>query len=160
MTDSPEVNRIRDDLLDILDDTDANPSIQELDSFIKSFEEEILHPPTAESQPDLGFLLGASDDELGLPPTFSTSGEGEDGRVEDFHFPSDVVVGLPEISRFEDEIPNYDPYGFGFVGEPEINHNQNAEFVTLGGLFDHSDDGSEPADYSEFLWRPESLPAV
>ncbi|KAL8205333.1 hypothetical protein R6Q57_008884, partial [Mikania cordata] len=53
----------------------------DLDSFMKSFQDEISPAPEVvtsksfesveftESQPELGFLLEASDDELGLPPS-------------------------------------------------------------------------------------------
>ncbi|KAG6396168.1 hypothetical protein SASPL_142310 [Salvia splendens] len=103
--DSPEVERLREDLLDGIDeDSDLCTSIHDLDSFMKSFEEEITTSPTSshgsgaaeerivesasdcgesgeveegivelvsdsgESRPDLGYLLEASDDELGIPP--------------------------------------------------------------------------------------------
>ncbi|XP_009356688.2 uncharacterized protein LOC103947496 [Pyrus x bretschneideri] len=39
--DSAEVKRLREDLLGFLDDSDADPTIQDLDSVMKSFEEEI-----------------------------------------------------------------------------------------------------------------------
>ncbi|KAG6406094.1 hypothetical protein SASPL_133691 [Salvia splendens] len=103
--DSPEVEWLREDLLDGIDeDSDLCTSIHDLDSFMKSFEEEITTSPTSshgsgaaeerivesasdcgesgeveegivelvsdsgESRPDLGYLLEASDDELGIPP--------------------------------------------------------------------------------------------
>ncbi|KAG6405728.1 hypothetical protein SASPL_133322 [Salvia splendens] len=103
--DSPEVERPREDLLDGIDeDSDLCTSIHDLDSFMKSFEEEITTSPTSshgsgvaeeriiesasdcgesgeveegivelvsdsgELRPDLGYLLEASDDELGIPP--------------------------------------------------------------------------------------------
>ncbi|KAG6410947.1 hypothetical protein SASPL_129020 [Salvia splendens] len=106
--DSPEVERLREDLLDGIDeDSDLCTSIHDLDSFMKSFEEEITTSPTSshgsgaaeerivesasdcgesgeveegivelvsdfgESRPDLGYLLKASDDELGIPPPAS-----------------------------------------------------------------------------------------
>ncbi|KAM2541687.1 hypothetical protein TB2_021222 [Malus domestica] len=93
--DSAEVKRLREDLLGFLDDSDANPTTQDIDSVMKSFEEEIaaattfcqsssrpasetllasgpvvdLTSESGESKPDLGYLLEASDDELGLPPS-------------------------------------------------------------------------------------------
>lgn len=46
-SDSPEVKRLRDDLLGNLDDSDLCTTSQDLDSFMKSFEEEISStPPT------------------------------------------------------------------------------------------------------------------
>ncbi|KAG6406117.1 hypothetical protein SASPL_133714 [Salvia splendens] len=103
--DSSEVERLREDLLDGIDeDSNLCTSIHDLDSFMKSFEEEITTSPTSshgsgaaeerivesasdcgesgeveegivelvsdsgESRPDLGYLLEASDGELGIPP--------------------------------------------------------------------------------------------
>ena len=44
--DSPEVKRVREDLLDEIDeDSDLRTSFHELDSFMKSFEEEITASP-------------------------------------------------------------------------------------------------------------------
>ncbi|KAG6393700.1 hypothetical protein SASPL_144267 [Salvia splendens] len=108
--DSPEVERLRKDLLDGIDeDSDLCTSIHDLDSFMKSFEDEITTSPTSshgsgaaeeriiesasdcgesgeveegivelvsdsgESRPDLGYLLEASDDELGIPPPAASS---------------------------------------------------------------------------------------
>ncbi|KAG6400657.1 hypothetical protein SASPL_137498 [Salvia splendens] len=46
--DSPEVERLREDLLDGIDeDSDLCTSIHNLDSFMKSFEEEITTSPTS-----------------------------------------------------------------------------------------------------------------
>ncbi|KAF2324860.1 hypothetical protein GH714_018147 [Hevea brasiliensis] len=111
---SPDAKRIHDDLLNILDEWD-DQTIQGLDSVIRSFEEEILVPVVGPettnvecyggvSQPELGYLLEASDDELGLPPTFSgeekrstvdlaaeTSGSGAEGGLfnhSDENYPS------------------------------------------------------------------------
>ncbi|KAF8407822.1 hypothetical protein HHK36_006958 [Tetracentron sinense] len=171
-SDSPEAKRIRDNLLDILDDSDSvvdrNASTQDLASFMKSFEEEIFTPSVAaplpevnltsdsdESQPDIVYLLEASDDELGLPPTFSSSGEEEKNDEVDLVRDSSDAVGLSEIWGFEDVISSFESYdslGFG-VGEEK---NSNGEFVTLEGLFDYSD----PSDFSDFSWRSESLPAL
>ncbi|KAF5940592.1 hypothetical protein HYC85_021759 [Camellia sinensis] len=76
-SDSSEVKRLRDDLLCNLDDSDACTTSLDLDSFMKSFEVKIIVSPpvtvvdltlySSESQPDLGFLIKASDDEFGLP---------------------------------------------------------------------------------------------
>lgn len=172
--DSPEAKQIREDILDILDEpdalTDCPPEIQDLDSVMKSFEEEILHrsnhldtqtvldlmsSDAGDSRPELGYLLEASDDELGLPPTFS---------------PAEVQVNtgssMPEaaelvnIVEFEDEMPNYDTFDFCMATEVRQGDNDgvngNGDFVTVGGLFDYP----EPSDFSEFSWRQESLPAL
>jgi hypothetical protein len=76
------VKRLREDLLGFLDDTEADLKFQDLDSVMKSFDEEIslactyssvsvvdLTSDSGESQPELGYLLEASDDKLGLPPS-------------------------------------------------------------------------------------------
>lgn len=174
---SPETHLSEEDLLNILNDsdivTDRDPAIQGLDSVIKSFEEEILVPAPApaapavidqtsdsgESQPELGYLLEASDDELGLPPTTSS---GEEVKIEAVDFEASSAVGLDGILLgFENEIPSYDSFEFGIGVDSESNLNDNnSEFVALGGLFDYSDQSYDPAGDSELLWRPESLPAL
>ena len=174
---SPETQLSEEDLLNILNDsdivTDRDPAIQGLDSVIKSFEEEILVPAPApaapavidqtsdsgESQPELGYLLEASDDELGLPPTTSS---GEEVKIEAVDFEASSAVGLDGILLgFENEIPSYDSFEFGIGVDSESNLNDNnSEFVALGGLFDYSDQSYDPAGDSELLWRPESLPAL
>jgi len=165
---SPEARRIHDDLLHILDDsdlfTDRDSAFQGLDSVIRSFEEEILVPSPAlvvqdltsdsgESQPELGYLLGASDDELGLPPTISS---GEEARIEalDFEAGSSYAVGLDGMLGFENEMRSFDSleFGIGFDSDSNVK-DSSCEFVPLGGLFDYS-------DMSDFSWRPESLPAL
>ncbi|KAI3453020.1 hypothetical protein Pfo_009683, partial [Paulownia fortunei] len=145
--DSPEVKRLRENLLDGLDD-DAEfcTTSQDLDSFMKSFEEEITASPSAaggeaalvvdltsdsgESRPDLGYLLEASDDELGLPPTASSPGGLENVlRTELVRVESDSS----ELGSEFWEIPSYDSFGFGFV-ESEANYNGgNGEYVALDG---------------------------
>ncbi|MCI84058.1 hypothetical protein A2U01_0105334, partial [Trifolium medium] len=57
----------------------VNTTVQGLESVMKSFEDEIFAlgqgsdpnhvPESNEFNPNLGYLLEASDDELGLPPT-------------------------------------------------------------------------------------------
>lgn len=165
--DSPEVKRLRENLLNSLDD-DAEfcTTTQDLDSFMKSFEEEIAASPllaaagvadltsdSGKSRPDLGYLLEASDDELGLPPTSSPGGLGSEVRSELERVESDSS----ELGSEFWEMPSYDPFGFGF-GESELiyNNGSNGEFVALDGLFDYSDMGFGSGDIA---WRPESLPA-
>ncbi|CBI27029.3 unnamed protein product, partial [Vitis vinifera] len=151
--DSPEVKRLRDDLLCILDDSDPladkDPATHDLASVMKIFEEQISASPprpvpvvdltsdSGESQPDISFLLEASDDELGLPPS----------------------CGLSEFWGFGDEIPSYDSFEFGF-GETHTVANNYGEYVALEGLFDHSDISFGSTDFSEFSWRHETLPAL
>lgn len=174
--DSPEARQFRDDILEILDEpdtlTERDPVIQDLDSVIKSFEEEILHPApplsdeqtvidlpssdSGESQPDLGFLLEASDDELGLPPTVSSP--EKQGTNDAADLPAGASV-LDNLIGFENDLTSYDSFDLGIAGTTEGDNyggNNGGEFVTVDGLFDYS----EPSDFSEFSWRPESLPAV
>lgn len=169
--DFPEVKRLREDLLETLDDeTDFCPTSQDLDSFMKSFEEEITASPkveveevvdltsdSGESQPELGYLLEASDDELGLPPSStSPSGVENEQRNELLQVESDSSELSSEFSWFYGEIPSFDSFEFGFVDTENYNGN-NGEYVALDGLFDNSDLGFGSND---FAWIPEtSLPA-
>ncbi|GFS44356.1 hypothetical protein Acr_00g0089860 [Actinidia rufa] len=163
--DSPEVKRLRDDLLGNLEDSDPGTTSPDLDSFMKSFEEEISATPrppavvdltsdSSESQPDLGYLLEASDDELGLPPS-NTPSSSELARVS-----SDLSDELSELWRFEDPIPSYDSFAFGIAGEDD-NYNgiHYGEFVAVDGLFDYSEVGFGSYDAPLPLWRPERMPA-
>ncbi|XP_049410303.1 uncharacterized protein LOC125873410 [Solanum stenotomum] len=165
--DSPEAKQIREDILDILDEPetvgDGVPENQDLDSVIKSFEEEILHRSTlpsphtlidltlsdsGESQSDLGYLLEASDDELGLPPSFSPENHiDSESRLEN-------TIG------FENELLRYDSFDLGMLAGIMDGDNYGSEndgdFVTEGGLFDYAD----PSNFSELSLLPESLPAL
>lgn len=173
---SPEAKRIQEDLLNILDDPDE-PTIQGLDSVMKSFEEEILvaapvpetdemTPYSGRSLPDLGYLLEASDDELGLPPAVS-SGEKENVGALDLPATafSEEVAGYNVMLGFEEHMTRYDPYEFGLEGDSDGtgfhgNYNDTGDFV-VGGLFDFSNENFVPTDESERQqWRPESLPAL
>ncbi|KAK1416148.1 hypothetical protein QVD17_31936 [Tagetes erecta] len=144
-------------LLDILDDSDITTPSHDLDSFIQSFQNEISptfsssspSSPAPEAagkssgdRPELGFLFEASDDELGLPPTESTRVLAES-------------VGLSELWGLDDELfARYDSFEYGFVDDN--NSYSNGEYVTLDGLFDHTDLGFGSSDLT---WRPETLPA-
>ncbi|KAM0933035.1 hypothetical protein DsansV1_C38g0235201 [Dioscorea sansibarensis] len=163
---SPEVKRLRDDLfLDMLDDDadagDRDPAVQGLASVMKSLEEEIglPAPVVEEAQPDLGFLLGASDDELGLPPApLSSEEDGED--VEVVTGAVDVEYGGygDQIWGFDDEI--FDG-GLGFGVRMEERDGAGDDGVLFdGGLFDYSDVGCGPSDLGDRSWRMETLPAV
>ena len=162
----PEAKRIRDDLPSIFDESDE-PVIQGLDSVIKSFEDEILvgHPVpemtslSVGSQTDLGYLLEASDDELGLPPT-SPVGEGKDAAAVTVLSAEEGpgTVGFVGLLGLKGEIPNYDSFELGLGGNTDGSHtycDNNGDFVALGGLFDYSDENLVPADISGFLWQPE-----
>ncbi|KAL2462115.1 hypothetical protein Adt_45535 [Abeliophyllum distichum] len=162
--DSPEAKQI----LDILDDLDSvmgrEEVIEDLDSVIRSFEEE-LHPnntsssseviqllsdAAGESQPDLGYLLEASDDDLGLPPTIPNFQE-EQANTEPVDLPVAVhpdSVKLGNMIGLEHELATYDSFELGLGDGNNCNY-----FDTVDGLFDYS----EPTDFS---WRTESLPAL
>ncbi|KAJ9174058.1 hypothetical protein P3X46_017130 [Hevea brasiliensis] len=172
---SSDAKWIQDDLLNILDESDES-TIQGLDSLIKSFEEEILVPvPGAvmayvaagggECQPDLGYLLEASDDELGLPPTFSS--EEKNGEVDlAAETSASSAAGFGEMLGLEEEIPSYDTFELGLAGASGGNsyngsYNDSGDFVALGGLFDCSEENYAPAtEVSGVQWQPESLSAL
>ncbi|XP_054810290.1 uncharacterized protein LOC129311870 [Prosopis cineraria] len=164
---SPEVKRLRDDLLDLLDDTDPALSSQDLDSVMKSLQEEIsassspapavdLTSDSGDSQPQIGYLLEASDDELGLPPpgeSVNPDGKGE--------LPTELIPalsdssGIAELWEFENQIPSYDSFDLGTGAEYNGN---SAEYLAFDGLFDHSDVYYDSAELAE-SWRHETLPA-
>lgn len=173
---SPEVKRLRENLLEGLDDeAEFCTETQDLDSFMKSFEEEIIASPgdsgggeavqlvdltseSGDSRQDLGYLLEASDDELGLPPTAaSPSGLVEDGvTVELVRAESDSSVFGSEIW----DVPGYDSFEIE-VGRSEGNYSgggggDDGEYGAFDGLFDYSEMGFGSG---EFGWRPETLPA-
>lgn len=166
--DPPLVMTFREDILDIFDDQEIVTQIPDLDSVIKSFEDEIIQsspslarPPASEfnsdsgdSQPDLGYLLEASDDELGLPPTVAES-QAQNQPTNMSGGNEEGVNGPRNMVGFEHELPSYDSFELG-LGENNYDANGNGDFVTVDGLFDHSDG----TDFSDFGWRPESLPAL
>lgn len=148
----PEVKRLREDLLDDLYDSEFSTPSHDFDLFMKSFEEEITpsQPPetagvsseSGESQPVLGYLLEASDDELGLPPPAET----ESAR----HGLGNEFWGL------EEQIPSYDSFDLEIAESGHYSGFGSGEYVGLDGLFEQSDLGFGSGDY---LWRPETLPA-
>ncbi|OIW16009.1 hypothetical protein TanjilG_04544 [Lupinus angustifolius] len=155
-------SEIQEDLFNILDDSEnvaeRDSAIQGLDSVIKSFEEEILAPSSGLDpmdpnsvpdssellQPNLGYLFEASDDELGLPPSVPES--DEPGRVEP------DGVDLSGFVGFEDDIPNYDAFGFGNEMVAECDGVAGG-LTAVDELFDYS-------ETAENLWRLESLQAM
>ncbi|KAK9091252.1 hypothetical protein Sjap_024429 [Stephania japonica] len=185
-TDSLTAKRIRYDLLEILDDNDTSTTAAlDLDSVMRSFESEITGAPpppppvdtspsvmdlasdSSESQPDLGYLLGASDDELGIPPPSSASSSGGEeeetvkneeteinGLDDDVH----VATGFDDrqIWNFEDEIPNCYEFGMG-GGDGSV-----SDFVAVDGLFDYTDVVLYgQSDFSDVSWQQtETLPAL
>ncbi|GMH03944.1 hypothetical protein Nepgr_005783 [Nepenthes gracilis] len=167
---SPEADKIRADLLDILDDldvvTDPDQDIQGLESVMKSFENEIVLPPAVEvapasrlvaSQTGLDYLLEASDDDLWLPPTAVTSDVEEEaaGSVDLLGIASDAAQ-FDELLWLGDEILSNGSFPFGLAKATQT-YNFDADLVALDGLFDHS---SECSDTSDFLSLPPSLHAL
>ncbi|KAK9048849.1 hypothetical protein SSX86_032184 [Deinandra increscens subsp. villosa] len=169
-SDSVDAKKI---LLDILDDSDTCTVSQDLDSFIKSFQDEISPAPelpadltsesaestesagSTESRPELGFLLEASDDELGLPPSETNTSLAGDEKTNGLG----DSVELSELWGLDEQISNYGSfeYEFGYNDDVNIsNYNNSGEYVALDGLFDHTDLGFGSPD---LLWQPETLPA-
>ncbi|KAG5236929.1 Carbohydrate-responsive element-binding protein [Salix suchowensis] len=130
--DLPEVKKIREDLLGTLDESDPDSLTQDLDSVMKSFEQEISAFPAGSR-----YLFEASDDELGLPPTINSSSEEVKGEEENelVQIDSTESSGIGgELWGFEDQIPTYDSFGLG-VGDS----NYNSGYVAFDdGLFEYS----------------------
>lgn len=160
--DSHEVKRIREDLLENLDDGEINAASHELDFFMKIFAEEIapaskrtetvieLTSESGESQPDIGYLLGASDDVLGFPSSEKeTKGNINLGRIESGSLELDDSGGF---WGFGEEVSGFDSFDFGAFD----NENYSDDYVALDGLFDYPDLGFGSTD---LLWRPETSPA-
>ncbi|KZV14092.1 hypothetical protein F511_44443 [Dorcoceras hygrometricum] len=149
--DSLEVKRLRENLLQD-DEAECCAEVEDLDSYMRSFEEEIRTSPAAvggtsfsgENQPVLGYLLEASDDDLGLPPTNSSSPD----RAELLRAESNSSELANEIWGFDGEISGYDQLGFG-AGEAE--EGGGGEFGVFDALFEFSDFGS-----GDFAWRSET----
>ncbi|KAF8040241.1 hypothetical protein BT93_B2471 [Corymbia citriodora subsp. variegata] len=183
---SAEVKRLRDDLLGFLDDFDPAPGAPDLDSLMRSFQDEIAAaasaPPSSlpspaavevvdltaessggDSKSELGYLLGASDDELGLPPsTTPSAGAGGEAAISE----AELVRAASEASRigqfweFEDGIPSYvDAYQFGAGGGGAYGGgDEEDEYVAFDGLFDYSDAGFDPSDF--LRRRTGTMPAL
>lgn len=174
---------MRDDFFDFLDDNDPTLSSHDLDSVMKSLQEEISASSSAaanvdltsssessESQPQIGYLLEASDDELGIPPHPNV--DSVNPTTELLHVSSDSS-GIGELWEFENQIPSYEYDSFDFGGGVEFNNydnnnnNSNScngnnfnDYVGFDGLFDHSDVYYDSAEFTE-SWRHENetLPA-
>ncbi|KAK1298337.1 hypothetical protein QJS10_CPB14g00327 [Acorus calamus] len=176
---SPDAKRFRSELLDILSDDDASSvsddgeappsaaSTDDLANVMRLLEEEISLPPppppdpsTSDPRDDLGFLLEASDDELGLPPAAAEGGEEvRESVVGDLMKDQVETVGFGQIWGFDDEIVSYDALGVN-SDDNSNDSNNNEGSVFFEELFDYADALSGPSDFSDFYWRPESLPAV
>ncbi|XP_057427775.1 uncharacterized protein LOC130721061 [Lotus japonicus] len=159
---SSEAKRLREDLLEFFDDTDpTTPSTQDLDSVIRSLQEEIsassspapLRVTTSDSG-QIGYLLGASDDELGLPPTEDLSSVVVQ-EAEMFRVPPESASGIGELWGFEDQMPSYDSFGLG----NGFGYESNTDYVAFDGLFDHSDVYYDSNEFSD-SWRQETMPAA
>lgn len=172
---SPAAKRTRADFFfDILDD-ESEPDNTDLDSVMRSLEEEISLPVTvlepAEAagsdtkakHPDLGFLLEASDDELGLPPAEVAEGEATSGMANgggENAGGEAEEVGFGKIWGLDDEIH----LDFG-LGSSEIGWQQDSGVDDGGvifdrGLFNYDGGICGPEDFSDLTWRPEFLPAL
>ncbi|GAV89890.1 hypothetical protein CFOL_v3_33302 [Cephalotus follicularis] len=161
--DISDVKRLREDLLGISDDSDVGPSsFQDLDSIMKSFEEEITASPvpvvdltsdSGESQPELGYLLEASDDELGLPPAMSSEELVKSGETTELVRVETDSSGFGDLWGFEDQIASYDSFELG-MGD------NYSEFVVYDeGLFGYSDVCFGSTEVSNLSWRFETQQA-
>lgn len=163
-----DAKRLRpEDLLDMLDDDTDAAAAGDLASVMRSLEEEIASfdeaaggaaaaaMAPAQHQPELGFLLEASDDELGLPPAAGGSSSSEEAG-----FPGEPEsAGLDgQIWGFEDEIDG----GFGgYSPEAAAAAAAAAAWDDDGfdaGLFSFGDDACGPLDLAAL--RHETMPAV
>ncbi|KAL5761427.1 hypothetical protein ACOSP7_017691 [Xanthoceras sorbifolium] len=166
--DVPEVKRLRDDLLSaFLDETFPDPEIQDLDSVMKSFQQEIsacssspvevvdlTSSESGESQPDLGYLREASDDELGLPPSIVSSLEAKNDEFTELVRVSSESSGIGEFWGFEDHVPSYDSFELGIS---EINSSNLSEYVGFEeGLFDYSNVYFDSTGIADLQWRHET----
>ncbi|CAK9179382.1 unnamed protein product, partial [Ilex paraguariensis] len=126
---SPEVKRLREDILNDLDDPDQWTGTEDLDLFMKIFEEEIsgfsscvnFENLTSDSgelfQLDLVDLLEASDDELGLPPPSNTSTIEVQNPDDQFELVRDSSE-LSELWWFDDQITSYNWIESSGIGVP------------------------------------------
>ncbi|XP_031489612.1 uncharacterized protein LOC116257141 [Nymphaea colorata] len=170
----PEAKRVRTDILGILEDddydagegsSDSGAEEELVNSVMRSLQEEIEGEECSAGgvndvsvQPDLGYLLEASDDELGLPPAssddefglipaYSDGGTSENDDIFSGEAPREVL-GFGGSWDFEEGMMGFGlPAEFGGAEE----RYEEDETVLFESLFDYSDAG---------LWRPESLPAV
>ncbi|KAF8090641.1 hypothetical protein N665_0470s0007 [Sinapis alba] len=142
---SPDVKRLRDDLFD---DSGHDSKIQDLDSLMKSFEDELsttTEQGSGETLPDLGYLFEASDDELGLPPPppppsmlLPPSSEETEKTVTELVRASLVSSEVDMLCGFEEHVTGFD---------------------LDDGLFEYSDVCLDSPPGDMFSWRPETLPA-
>ncbi|KAJ8492410.1 hypothetical protein OPV22_014131 [Ensete ventricosum] len=168
---SQEAKRLRDDLFLHVHDDDAEAGDEDIASVMKSLEEEIAlssppppPPPTRAlvktDQPDLGFLLEASDDELGLPPpALSSSDDGGEVPAADDPAAEGVAVEgvvFGQIWGLDDDISGYDGFDFGIGPDDRVVATEAAEDGVLydAGLFDYADVLFAPSDFPDLSWTP------
>ncbi|XP_021723827.1 uncharacterized protein LOC110691225 [Chenopodium quinoa] len=160
-SDPPEFDakRVREDLLRILDDSDHVPErdsvsqTHDLDSVIRSFEEEITGSGSRSSPVNIVDLTSDSGEYPSEIGQFCENDVGllkeseSETRVGDGIGVSSEVSGVGEFWDF----PSYDSFGLTIGYEQDHN-----DYVALDGIFDHSDLNFG----SDFLRRPDTLPAV
>lgn len=176
--------------VEAVDRSAAAPADSDLADVMRSFEEEIAaQSPSACEQPavqaaeeiaapcastpdredsrrqsDLGYLLEASDDELGLPPAGpSQSDDGDSAEDDPREDANQGSAATGQIWGLADEIPNsYDALDLEAFENSFWTAGANEAVVFDGGLFDYPDMGGSffPSDFSEFSWQPETTPAV
>lgn len=131
---------INENILDILDDIDvednvdeADTAVQGLDSVIKSFEEEIVSVP----KPDLWYLLEASDDELGLPPSFASSGDEQSAGAGESTTGEGGYAALGNLG-LDVDMNGYGGFEFGVGGDlaSEVN-SSDGDCLLFDGLFNN-----------------------
>ncbi|KAM3346215.1 hypothetical protein ACQJBY_020646 [Aegilops geniculata] len=149
-------------LLDLLDDDADAAAAGDLASVMRSLEEEICADDLTPPQPELGFLLEASDDELGLPPAAGASSSSDDAGG----WEPEVTAGVfgEQIWGFEDEIDGAYAFVGGVAYSPEAAVAAAAAAAEWGddgfdaGLFGFGDESFGPSDLD--VLRQETMPAV
>lgn len=169
LDESNSENIVREDFLDMLEEElDIEPEIQGLESVIRSLEREINLPAPAPedlmdetlvlSEPDqieLGYLLEASDDELGLPPTASI-GDGAAGSGIETSPINSQTANLTGVLASEDEMSRFnDSFGHEIAG----GENHAGDLLTMDGLFEYGG-YVDASDVPELQCWPESMPAL
>jgi hypothetical protein len=169
-TASESNKRLRpEDLLDMLDDDADAAAAGDLASVMRSLEEEIgslddeavaAGELASAPQPELGFLLEASDDELGLPPAGASSSSEEAGSGAG---EPEVAVGLDDqLWGFEDDMAGSWYGGSSPEAAAAIAAAAAAGWDDEGfdaGLFAFGDEAYEPSDLSALRYG-ETMPAV
>lgn len=156
----PDAKRMRDHILDVLnDDDDRGPAAgPELVTVMKSLADEIDRLPAPDpdlasesvgSFPDLGYLLGASDDELGLPPTSSDNGGRSSDKQSGGHVSVEAeAIKFDDLWAFEDDGDVRG--GDGGVENQPVRQDAGVS----DGLFDYSDGFCDPlSDFTDVPWR-------